>query len=80
MSMKDDPMGQRPGYRTDSVTLWLDRDGMVEARDNYFAAFKDQIEPPLQGGGADRRTWDIAYAAAVAAFDFLMSGRIKPKP
>jgi hypothetical protein len=69
---KDDPLEQaRPRGK---VTLWLDRERMKEACDNYWQAYKE-----VTGLSDDSRpTWDISYAAAVAAFDFLMAGKITP--
>jgi hypothetical protein len=67
---KSDPLESR---KRPPVTLWLDTEHMQEACDNYFTAYA-LINPSV-----DRADWDVAYAAAVAAFDFLMSGRMSPQ-
>jgi hypothetical protein len=73
MSFKEDPLRQsRP------VTLWLDREGMATARENFWQAY-NRMNPTTAGTLDDRHTWNVAFAAAVAAFDFLMSGRLEPK-
>lgn len=83
VSFKDDPLQQsRRGRRT----LWLDRENNTEARENYWQAFQallyDSSAPfgaaYMPGQGADRRTWDIAWAAAIAAFDYMMQGKLEP--
>lgn len=72
---KSDPLQQSGPQR--KVTMWIDREGMQEARENYWQAIKDQIQL-TNPEGEDRRTWDIAFAAAVAAIDFVMAGRVTP--
>jgi hypothetical protein len=74
---KDDPLEQaRPRGK---VTLWLNREHMLEARENYWRAFRDSAAlDDIPDGAQDYRTWNIAYAAAVAAFDFLQAGKITP--
>jgi len=74
---KEDPLRQR--RRT--ATLWLDRAGMLEARENYFHAFQQtDVLPnlPTSPGLTPKQVWDISFAAAVAAFDFLAAGRLTP--
>lgn len=78
--LEPDAQPARPGYRTESRTLWLDADGMAEARENYWRAYaptlaSDDFEP----GVIEYRTWSIAWAAAIAAYSFMMEGRISPR-
>jgi hypothetical protein len=77
MSGKDDPLGQsRPAPRA----LWLGKENMVEARDNFWKAFLD-TRPDLVGHSDDttaHAVWDIAWAAAIAAFSYVMEGRTEP--
>ncbi len=73
MSDKSDPLGQRYARRT----LWLDRVNMVEARDNFWFAY-NQVQPMAVGNLDDRHTWDVAWAAAIAAFDYMQNGRVEP--
>lgn len=94
MHTKDDPLDSgRP-----RVTLWLDREHMLEARDNYFRAYLESMgasaSSPRVYFNSDqanvtvgvvtksvdevRVIWDISYTAAVAAFDFLMAGKVRP--
>lgn len=80
MSFKDDPLHQtpRPGYRDASRTLWLEREGMLEARENYWRAY-NELYPTAVGTLDDKHHWDLAWAATVAAFGYLMEGRISPR-
>lgn len=72
---KDDPLeSSRPPGR--KATLWLEREGMEEARANFWQAYEQTL---LGQTPADRRTWEISWAAAIAAFSYLMEGRIAPK-
>lgn len=69
---KDDPLdtGQTNfGGRT----IWLDRDNVLTARDNYWAAYQKHAE------AADKDAWDLAWAAAIAAYSYLMEGRLEPR-
>jgi hypothetical protein len=75
---KDNPLEpERPGWRDGNVTLWLEREGMAEARENFWQAFA--AIPDVYDTRNERRTWQIAWAAAIAAFSYLMEGRISPK-
>ena len=78
---KDDPLGQRYVKRT----LWLDRVNMAEARSNYFAAWMNSDQRPAgyrSGEGLNavqqQEVWYTAWAAAIAAFDYLQNGRVEP--
>lgn len=80
MHSKEDPLQQTRGR----VTLWLDREHMLEARENYWRALQQTDTLPILAGTpgsplTPKQVWDIAYSAAVAAFDFLMAGRITPQ-
>jgi hypothetical protein len=82
MPSKDNPLeNDRPGYRTDSRTLFLEREGMLEARKNFFAAYVDatRVQSDVPFEPTARAIWDIAWAAAIAAFSFIQEGRIKPR-
>lgn len=97
MSFKDDPLQQsNPPGRT--VTLWLEGEGMAEARENFLKAylkllggdgrhvtFDPEKNPHMTVTTVTRTVdevrvdWEIAWAAAIAAFSYLMEGRIAPK-
>jgi hypothetical protein len=71
MPGKDDFLGNK--------TLWLDSDSMAVARERFWMAFArgDRLRE-IKNFGPDRRTWDIAWAAAVAAMSYVMSGSLGP--
>jgi hypothetical protein len=73
MSFKDDPLQQQ---RFAPRALWLDREGMEKARENFYRAWAEAT--PGMGHGRDREIWDISFAAALAAFSFVMEGRLEP--
>ena len=77
MSYKDDPLQQKTGGPYAKRALWLDRENAGEARENYWDAFKEYVEVDLDD--ADKRTWTISWAAAIAAFTYMMEGRVEPK-
>jgi hypothetical protein len=77
MTPKDDPLGQQHSYR--GRTLWLDRDNMLEARENYWNAYQALIPSSGLRLGDDKQTWDISWAAAIAAFAFIQEGRVEPR-
>ena len=70
---KDDPLQQHYAKRT----LWLDKVNMAEARNNFWHAY-NQVNPTAIGNLDDRHTWDVAWAAAIAAFDYMQNGRVEP--
>jgi hypothetical protein len=78
---KDNPL--QYAARAGDRTVWLDRAMSDEARENYWSAYlehlrgMDQPIHPLHET-ADKHTWDIAWAATVAAHSFIWEGRIKP--
>ena len=75
VSSKDDPLtSDAPTFGR--RTLWLEREGMHEARENFWQGYLRSSDGATE---ADRHTWDVAYAAAVAAFMFVMEGRLEPK-
>jgi hypothetical protein len=77
MSTKEDPLGF--SARAGSRTVWLNRENMLEACDNWYDAFRDHREHSGDRLHADdRRTWDISWAAAIAAFTYMMEGRVAP--
>jgi hypothetical protein len=71
--VKDSPLegASRAGDRT----VWLDRENSEEARENYFQALCAS-DP---NAASQRRTWDIAWAAAVAVHSYINEGRIAPR-
>lgn len=78
MAPKDDPLQQSSASPR---TLWLDRENNEQARDNYWRVFAESHLPPLPEGVDyvhPRYVWDIAWAASVAAFSFIMEGRTAP--
>jgi hypothetical protein len=76
---KDDP-AQQSGYAPRA--LWLDHDNMTEARDNWFRAYEAvaKAEHPSwpESMQPTRGQWDIAWAAAIAAFSYMLEGRTGP--
>ena len=66
-------------------TLWLDRENMEQARLAFFQAFMERNEVRIpqalkyNDAGFQKGVWDIAWAAAIAAFSFLQEGRTAPK-
>lgn len=81
MHSKEDPLNStRPPQK---VTLWLDRENMLEARENYWSAYLRYGTMSVLAGTpgsplSPKEAWDISFAAAVAAFDFLMAGKVTP--
>jgi hypothetical protein len=76
MSFKDDPLQEHhsPGGRT----LWLNRENNTEAREAYWRAYH-RMYPTGVGNLDDKHTWDVSWAAAIAAFTYMMEGRTEPK-
>jgi hypothetical protein len=77
---KDDPLGQMHPRRV----LWLGKENMAEARDNYYRAYQDywrQNAPAMFSAHTmpEKHDWDTAWAAAIAAFSYLMEGRTEPR-
>ena len=77
MTTKEDPFGQRTyGGRT----LWLGKDNVDLARDNFWKAYQEHRGAQIANREADdKRLWDIAWAASVAAIDYVFSGRVEPR-
>lgn len=76
---KSDPLQQS---KPAGVTLFLNREGMETARENFFRAYWQSVRQPSDTNRdmvEARVTWDIACAAAVAMFDFMMSGKLGPR-
>ena len=76
------------------TTLWLDRERMEQARENFWRAWLDSLPREQWVFTPDGRVtvenvevtthqmrvyWNVAWAAAIAAFDFMMNGRLGPK-
>ena len=70
--MKDNPLEGATRYG--NQTIWLDAQTSIEARDKFWAAMSEHFP-----GSADKHTWDIAWAAAIAAFSYVQEGRIGPR-
>lgn len=71
---KDDLFGEvHPAPRT----LWIEREGMLEARDNWYAAYLQTIEPFENEN--DRHLWNVSWAAAIAAAAYILEGRKGPR-
>lgn len=78
MPGKDDPLESKTHYDARSgQTLWLEADTMNAARDNYWQAYH-RLNPTGVGNLDDRHTWDVAWAAAIAAFTYVQQGRTRP--
>jgi len=76
MPAKDDPLGASQRSWTDprsGTTLWLEPETMSEAREAFYQAYR-KIDP-----NTDEQTWTTAWAAAIAAFSYMMEGRTRPK-
>lgn len=71
---KDDPLQQS---RYPQTTLLLTSETMVQARENFWRAY-NELNPTAIGNLDDHHTWDVAWAASIAAFSFMMEGRIEP--
>jgi hypothetical protein len=74
MSTKDDPLAA--GAVVGGRTLWLDGTNVETARDNFWRAYRQH------GSGrpdADKMDWDLAWAAAIGAYTYLMEGRVEPR-
>jgi len=56
-------------------TLWLDADHMNIARERFWHAYH-QLNPTGVGNMDDRHTWDVAWAAAIAAYSFCAEGNL----
>ena len=75
---KDDPLESgRTAWA--GRTVWLDRENMQLARDNFWRAY-NELYPTAVGNLDDHHTWDVAWAAAIAAYAYLMEGRLEPGP
>jgi hypothetical protein len=74
---KEDPLDQEQKHSYRGRTLWLDRENMVEARENFWRRY-NQINPTAVGNLDDHHIWEVSWAAAVAAVDYVMSGRVEP--
>lgn len=80
--VKDDPLRvgpHRAGEVVGGRTIWLDRENMLQARDNYWNSFARTIPPGPGDFAEDKRVWDIAWAAAAAFFSYAMEGRVEPR-
>jgi hypothetical protein len=75
--VKDNPL--QGASRHGNQTIWLDRETGDEARDKFWAAFQEYRGREALHDEADHRAWDIAWAAAIAAFSYVMEGRIGPR-
>ena len=73
MSPKDDPLTQHAPR-----TLWLGRDNQEQARENWWQAFQEYRGRQMLLDEADHAAWDIAWAASIAAFSYVMEGRLGP--
>lgn len=56
-------------------TLWLDPDNMHVARQRFWAQY-NRMHPTAVGNLDDQHTWDVAWAAAIAAFSYLQEGNL----
>jgi hypothetical protein len=67
---KDDPLNS--GNTTfGGRTVWLDRDNMELARANFWRQYHE-LDPSVA-----QHDWDVAWAAAIAAYSYLMEGRLE---
>jgi hypothetical protein len=75
VSGKEDPLNQQqPAPRA----LYLGGENNEVARDNWWQAFQEYRGRQALHDEADRRTWDIAWAAAIAAHSYVWEGRLGP--
>jgi hypothetical protein len=75
---KDDPLGQTQPKRV----LWLGKENMAEANYNYFKAWIELSDQAITSPGqvaAIKAEWDLAWAAAIAAFSYIQEGRTEPR-
>jgi hypothetical protein len=77
MSTKDDPLAA--GAVVGGRTLWLDGTNVETARDNFWQAYQRHRGREALHDEADHKTWDIAWAAAIGAYTYLMEGRVEPR-
>jgi hypothetical protein len=56
-------------------TLWLDAEHMNIARDRQWHAFTQASGGRLYGA-VDKHMWDVAFAAAIAAYSFCAEGNL----
>jgi hypothetical protein len=76
---KDDPLQQtRPAPRA----LFLNRENMRDARENWWRAFCEAEGTTYESDNATARSrkdiWDVAWAAAIAAHSYIWEGRVEP--
>jgi hypothetical protein len=71
---KDDPLGDGGRTTYKGRTLWLGKENMELARENFWNAYRELAGAPE----ADRYQWDISWAAAIAAYAYIMEGKIEP--
>jgi hypothetical protein len=82
ITSKDDPL--HSSTRAGNRTVWLDRASSDEARDKYWSGYLEYLrglEQPTHPlhESADKHTWDIAWAATIAAHSYIWEGRIGPE-
>lgn len=75
MPGKDDPLNAAGPWEDPraGVTLLLEPETMGKACKAFFER-AHEID-----SGIDERTWNTAWMAAVAAFDYMMQGRTRPR-
>lgn len=79
MSFKDDPLRTDTSRFADRV-LYVEPESMQKARHAFWVAYEQSVAtsgpPSLTPTEQD---WNMAWAAAVAAFSYLMEGRTGPR-
>jgi hypothetical protein len=74
MVSKEDPLKFSSRTADGKRTVWLDKEGMDQARESYWKAYAKTLPDPSH---VEKRIWDVAFAAAIAAHSFVWEGKLE---